>query len=80
MCTGAKPFRSWWGKYVFADWTGPVWQLTDTGGNWTRQKLPISREIGYWHVYSFGEDRAGELYMMTVQLDSGKGGLYKIVP
>ena len=69
------------GKYVFADWTGPVWQLTNTGGtSWTRQKLPISRDIGYWHVYSFGEDKAGELYILTVQLDNSKGSLYKIVP
>lgn len=69
------------GKYVFADWMGPIWQLADTGGKtWTRQKLPISREAGYWHVYSFGEDNAGELYVLTVLLDSGKGALYKIIP
>lgn len=69
------------GKYIFADWTGPVWQLTDTGGKtWARQKLPISRAAGSWHVYSFGEDKAGELYVLTVLLDSGKGALYKIVP
>lgn len=69
------------GKYIFADWTGPIWQLTDTGTKtWIREKLPISREVGYWHVYSFGEDNAGELYVLTVLLDSRKGALYKIVP
>lgn len=69
------------GKYIFADWTGPIWQLTDSGTKtWTRQKLPISREVGYWHIYSFGQDNAGELYVLTVLLDSGKGALYKIVP
>ncbi len=69
------------GKYVFADWTGPIWQLAETGSKtWTREKLPISRDAGYWHVYSFGEDKAGELYVLTVLLDSGKGALYKIVP
>ncbi|WP_375437560.1 PQQ-dependent sugar dehydrogenase [uncultured Hymenobacter sp.] len=69
------------GKYIFADWSGPIWQLTDTGNKtWTRQKLPISRTAGYWHVYSFGEDNAGELYLLTVLLESGKGALYKIVP
>ena len=27
------------GKYVFADWIGPIWQLEDTGGKtWTREK------------------------------------------
>ncbi len=76
-----KAIPSFVGKYIFADWTGPVWQLTDTGAKtWNRQKLPISRDAGYWHVYSFGEDKAGELYMLTVLLDSGKGALYKIVP
>ena len=69
------------GKYVFADWIGPIWQLEDTGGKtWTREKLAISKEVGYWHVYSFGEDKAGELYVLTVLLDSSKGALYKIVP
>lgn len=69
------------GKYIFADWMGPIWQLADTGAKtWTRQKLPISREVGYWHIYSFGEDNAGELYVLTVLLDSGKGALYKMVP
>ncbi|SDG60489.1 Glucose/arabinose dehydrogenase, beta-propeller fold [Dyadobacter soli] len=69
------------GKYIFADWTGPVWQLTNSGEKtWNRKKLPISREVGYWHVYSFGEDQHGELYMLTVHLESGKGAVYKIVP
>ncbi len=69
------------GKYVFADWMGPVWQLSETDSKtWTREKLPISRDAGYWHVYSFGEDQAGEIYMLTVLLDSGKGAVYKLVP
>ncbi len=69
------------GKYVFADWSGPIWQLADTGGKtWSREKLPISRDAGYWHVYGFGEDKAGEVYVLTVLLDSGKGALYKLVP
>lgn len=69
------------GKYIFADWTGPVFQLSPTDGKrWSREKLPISRDAGYWHVYSFGEDQAGELYLLTVLLDSGKGALYKLVP
>ena len=69
------------GKYIFADWTGPVFQLTPADGKqWSREKLPISRDAGYWHVYSFGEDKTGEIYMLTVPLDSGKGALYKLVP
>lgn len=68
------------GKYVFADWTGPVWQLSKGGRGWTRKKLSISRDMGYWHVYSLGEDREGELYLMTLNLESDKGAVYKIVP
>ncbi len=69
------------GKYIFADWMGPIWQLSETDGKtWSREKLPISRDAGYWHVYSFGEDKAGEIYVLTVLLDSGKGAVYKLVP
>lgn len=76
-----KAIPSLVGKYIFADWTGPVWQLTDTGNKiWESQKLPISREAGSWHIYSFGEDQEGELYMLTVDLESSKGAIYKIVP
>ncbi len=69
------------GQYIFADWMGPVWALTDTGGKqWRRESLSISRPAGYWQVYSFGEDQAGELYILAVLLDSDKGALFKIVP
>jgi glucose/arabinose dehydrogenase len=68
------------GKYVFADWMGPVWALTDVKKPlWEREKLSISHPAGYWQVYSFGEDQAGELYILAVMLDSNKGALYKIV-
>ena len=69
------------GKYVFADYMGPVWKLTPgADGKWTRDKLSISRDPGYWQVYSFGEDLAGELYALTVLMDGNKGALYKLVP
>ena len=69
------------GNYIFADWTGPVWRLSPTENNaWVRRKLSISQPMGYWHIYSFGEDTAGELYLLTVLLDKNKGALYKLVP
>jgi glucose/arabinose dehydrogenase len=69
------------GKYVFGDWMGPVWTLSDTKGKqWTREKLAISQAAGYWQVYSFGEDQSGELYILAVLIDSGKGAVFKIVP
>ena len=68
------------GKYVFADWMGPVWTLTNTGKpQWEREKLSISPKTGFWQVYSFGEDEAGEIYLLTLMIDSGKGALYKLV-
>ena len=69
-----------YGKYVFADWMGPVWALTNTNQKlWSREKLSISPKAGYWQVYSFGEDANGELYLLTLMIDSGKGALYKLV-
>ena len=69
------------GKYIFGDYMGPVWTLTKgTGNTWTRTPMSISKKAGYWQVYSFGEDLNGELYMLTVMLDSGKGVVYKMVP
>lgn len=68
------------GKYLFADWMGPLWTLTDTKKpQWLREKLSISKDAGYWQITSFGEDQAGELYLITAMLESGKGALYKIV-
>lgn len=69
------------GKYIFGDMMGPIWHLTPgTNNKWTREKLSVSRDPGYWHVYSFGEDLAGELYVLTVLLDDNKGAIYKLVP
>jgi len=38
------------------------------------------KEVSYRHVYSFGDDKAGELYVLTVLLDSSTGAFYKIIP
>jgi len=76
-----KQIPSLKGKYVFADWMGPVWSLTDVKkAQWNREKLSISHAAGYWQIYSFGEDQSGELYVLAVMLDSNKGAVYKIVP
>lgn len=69
------------GKYIFGDMMGSVWQLTpDANNKWERSRMAISRDAGYWHIYSFGEDLSGEVYMLTVLLDANKGALYKLVP
>jgi hypothetical protein len=38
----------------------------------------ISRAMGPYHIYRFGEDVAGELYIVAL-LDQHKGVLYKLV-
>jgi hypothetical protein len=75
-----KQIPSLYGKYIFGDLMGPVWALTDVKKElWSKEKLSISRDPGSWQIYSFGEDQAGELYVLSVLLESGKGAVYKIV-
>ncbi len=76
-----KAIPSLTGKYIFGDMMGPIWSLISGPNNkWTREKLSIGKDAGYWHVYSFGEDLSGELYVLTELLEENKGALYKLVP
>lgn len=69
------------GKYIFGDLLGSVWQLSEQPNKkWNREKLSIARDPGYWHVYSFGEDVQGEIYVLGMLLQEDKGVLYKLVP
>ncbi|RYZ45701.1 MAG: glucose dehydrogenase, partial [Sphingobacteriales bacterium] len=69
------------GKYVFGDLMGPIWTLTDVKKKlWNREKLLISKDPGFWQIYSFGEDQSGEIYVLANLLDGDKGAVYKIVP
>lgn len=75
-----KQIPSLVGKYIFADWTGPVWAMSKGIQNqWTKEKLSISQDPGTWHIYSFGEDQKGEIYLLTVLLENDKGALYQLV-
>ena len=69
-------------KYVFGDWTGPVFYLQQSGNAWVRGKVSISNYPENYKITSFGEDPAGELYILT-NPDTGpgntKGALYKVV-
>lgn len=68
------------GKYIFGDLMGPVWTLTDVNKElWKREKLSISKDPGYWQIYSFGEDQSGEIYLLANLLDGDKGAVYKLV-
>ena len=70
-------------KYIFADWTGPMFYLQKSGDTWKRGKLVITgAHPGDLKITSFGEDPSGELYVVTNE-DTGpgavKGAVYKIV-
>lgn len=68
------------GNYIYGDMTGPIWKLSQgDDGKWTNEKMAISQDAGYWHVYSFGEDLSGELYVLVRLLGEGKGAIYKLV-
>ena len=76
-----KAIPSLTGKYIFGDMMGSIWNLTPGADNkWTRNTMSISKEAGQWHVYSFGQDLSGEIYVLSVLLDSSKGALFKLVP
>lgn len=69
------------GKYVFGDLMGTVWTLTDIKKElWKKEKLSISRDPGIWQIYSFGEDRNGEIYLLANLIEEEKGAVYKIIP
>ncbi|MXV52924.1 glucose dehydrogenase [Pedobacter sp. HMF7647] len=69
-------------KYVFADWTGPVWYLQKTGSNWQRGNITLKNIPKNLKITGFSEDPAGELYLFT-NPDTGPGNtkcsIFKIV-
>lgn len=69
-------------KYLFADWTGPVYYLQKNGLAWQRGKVTLQNIPENMKITGFGEDMAGELYLLT-NPDTGpgntKGGIFKIV-
>ena len=78
-----KALTGFTGKYIFADWTGPIFYLQKSGSEWKRGKLVITgNHPNDLKITSFGEDPSGELYLITNE-DTGPGGvkgaIYKIV-
>lgn len=69
------------GKYVYADWTGPMWYLKKTAAAWERGKITLANIPEGLKVTGFGEDQSGEIYMLT-NPDTGpsntEGGIFKI--
>jgi glucose/arabinose dehydrogenase len=56
------------GAYVFADYcTGEIWTATESGGAWT---VTLAEDAPF-NVSSFGEDAAGELYVIRYHATAG---------
>lgn len=70
------------GRYLFADWTGPVFYLQKKGQVWERGKVILDNIPDNLKITGFGEDPDAELYMLT-NPDTGpenkKGAIFKIV-
>lgn len=67
-------------KYLFADWTGKVYYLQKAGVEWQRGKVTVQNFPENAKITGFGEDPAGELYVLTnpdTGPDNTKGTVYK---
>ena len=69
-------------KYVFADWTGPVFYLQKWGDKWKRGNIKLQNIPDNLKITGINEDENGELYFLT-NPDTGPGNqkseIYKIV-
>ncbi len=69
-------------KYVFGDWTGPLFYLMQENGQWRSGSIEITDRPQDLRILSFAEDKEGELYILTsreVSPESFTGSVYKIV-
>jgi glucose/arabinose dehydrogenase len=73
------------GKYIFGDWTGPVWYLQKAGNGWARGKVTLKNFPRAGKITGWGEDQAGELYYL-INSEAGPGpygattgSIYKII-
>jgi glucose/arabinose dehydrogenase len=73
----------YYGKYIFADWSGRIFVLSETNKVWNAQEIKIqNKETFRWKfINSFGEDNKGNLYILTQEkaAPGSKGYLYKLV-
>jgi hypothetical protein len=71
------------GKYIFGDWTGPLFFLEQKGQTWTRGNIELTgKPSGDLKILGFAEDNNAELYVLTNQ-EVGpkvtKGAIYKFM-
>lgn len=71
-----------YGKYIFGDWTGPLFFLKENSEAWTSGEIEITNRPKDIRILSFAEDLNGELYILTSKEVSPKsftGSIYRIV-
>ncbi|MCC8426053.1 sorbosone dehydrogenase family protein [Mucilaginibacter sp. UR6-11] len=80
-----KQVSSLKGKYLFGDWTGPVWYLQKAGNKWQRGKVRVKNFPASGKITGWGEDQSGELYYL-INSEAGPGpagsttgSVYKII-
>jgi glucose/arabinose dehydrogenase len=70
-------------KYIFADWTGPMFYLEKKGESWIRGTVSLAaKPSGDFKILSFAQDNAEELYLLTnkeVGPKDTKGAIYKLI-
>ena len=68
------------GNYIFADWTGKLFLLENSGKAWNQSQVALDPEMNI-RILSFAEDTNGEIYAFTSE-DNGplskKGAIYKV--
>ena len=71
------------GRYIFADWNGPVFYLEKKGESWQKGSIELNgKPSGDLKILAFAEDIDAELYILTNQEvgpKSSKGAIYKFV-
>lgn len=69
------------GKYIFADWTGPMFYLQKVANKWQRGKINLQNIPENLKITGINEDEQGEIYLLT-NPDTGPGskkcGIFKI--
>jgi len=70
-------------KYIFADWTGPMFYLEKKGESWIRGTISLAaKPSGDLKILSFAQDNNAELYVLTNQEvgpKDTKGAIYKLI-
>lgn len=77
-----KSIQSLVGKYIFADWSGPLFCLSENQQKWTRSELQLKNKPPMIRILSLGQDHQGEIYYLTSKGASAfdkTGAVYKLI-